>query len=68
MDEASNLQVIRVSGTVAQIDQLFQLTLTRYKLPGDSTMVAPDQDPAVPEALAPAITAIVGMSGEPVFS
>jgi len=64
LDEAPNRQVIRASGTVATINQLLQITLTTYNLPGGSTIVAPDQDPAVPAGLVADILAISGLTGQ----
>ncbi len=67
LEESPNRQVIRTAGTVDQINRLFRVTLTRYTLPDEATIIAPDQDPTVPANLLPSITSVVGLTSAATF-
>ncbi|MBX7222526.1 MAG: S8 family serine peptidase [Blastocatellia bacterium] len=55
-----NALQITVTGERSLVEQAFQVTLQQYQI-GTETGYAPDQDPSVPERLAPWVTGIVGL-------
>ena len=53
--------VIDATGTVGQIERAFAVTLNDYKDASGKTFYANDKTPALPTALAPHITAVLGL-------
>src|SRR4051812_7582766 len=51
---------VTASGTVAQVEQAFQVNEALYQVDGQ-TVRAPDTDPVIPAALAPRVTAVTGL-------
>jgi subtilase family serine protease len=51
---------VTASGTVAQVEQAFQVNEALYRVDGQ-TVRAPDTDPVIPAALAPTVTAVTGL-------
>jgi kumamolisin len=57
---SANRLLINATGTVAQVEQAFAITISQYHLDG-RTVFAPDRSPLIPVALAPSIQGIVGL-------
>ena len=61
-DEAANRMYIAASGTAAQVESAFAVSLGQYQV-GGQTVVANDGDPSLPAALAGAVAAVGGLDG-----
>lgn len=57
---ASDGLLVDASGSIAQVEQTFHMTIGRYQL-GKKVVYAPEQDPMLPEALVPIIQGISGL-------
>ena len=58
----SSRTTLSVSGTVAQIEQLFATRLTQYRTAAGEDAFAPSVAPTLPQALAGRVSAVVGLS------
>jgi hypothetical protein len=62
---SANGMLVPVSGPAARVQQAFDTTLVRTRLPDGRLARAPSAPPAVPAGLAPAVTGVVGLSTVP---
>ncbi len=57
---SANRLLINASGTAAQAEKAFDITISQYQL-DQRTVFAPDQEPTIPDTLAPGVQGIVGL-------
>ncbi len=57
--------IINATGTAAEVAQAFSVTLNDYRDANGKTFHANDKTPALPTALAPRITAVLGLDNAP---
>lgn len=57
--------IINATGTAAEVAQAFSVTLSDYRDANGKTFHANDKTPALPTALAPRITALLGLDNAP---